>query len=69
MSHYGYLLPNFGDGADDEDQPSGNTCKRCNATDLEWIHTGVRWRLMGPNGKWHECKQIDAADDFEVVKP
>lgn len=44
-------------------------CKYCGAGGNEWIHTGVRWRLMGADGKWHECrKEKPSADDFEVLK-
>lgn len=70
MSRYGYLLPDHQDAEDREqdDEPRGNTCNRCKATGLDWIHTGVRWRLQEANGKLHVCRAVDASDDFGVVK-
>lgn len=43
------------------------TCKHCKESGLEWVDTGVRWRLVGPDGRFHECKNDSAADDFEVL--
>lgn len=57
------------DGIDEGDEePTELTCNRCGESEgLSWLHTGVRWRLMGENGRFHVCKQIDAADDFDAV--
>jgi Fe-S-cluster-containing dehydrogenase component len=30
-------------------------CNRCGAA-CTWHHTGERWRLMGGDGRLHECK-------------
>lgn len=51
-------------GNDDED---GATCKHCGETELEWLNTGVRWRLLDASGKPHVCKNDHVIDDFEVV--
>lgn len=42
-------------------------CKRCGEEGLEWIHSGVRWRLIDGDGKPHVCKNDNAIDDFEVL--
>lgn len=58
----------FDPGDEDYDEEdNGATCKRCGVAGLEWFHTGVRYRLMEENGKFHECKQIDCSDDFDVL--
>ncbi len=41
-------------------------CYRCAAV-CTWHHTGVHWRLMGPDGKLHSCSKPASADDFEDV--
>ena len=46
------------------DEDDGEICNRCGQTDLEWVKTGVRWRLF-EDGKPHICRQIDVSDDFE----
>ena len=53
----------------DEEDGHGNdvTCARCGAEHLDWHHTGVRWRLLNPNGTFHVCNTAASADDFEVV--
>lgn len=53
--------------ASDEDQERDLACKFCGATDLEWFHTGKRWRLYGPDGKLHVCSNDHVIDDFEVL--
>lgn len=58
------------DDADDEaeyDGPRGGAnskCRRCGAP-IEFVHTGVRWRLYerGAN-KLHVCQHDVSADDF-----
>jgi len=43
-------------------------CKHCGEDGLSWVFTGVRWRLMGENGRIHVCDMQEAAmDDFEDV--
>lgn len=36
--------------------PDKNRCAFCGDDTVEWIHTGVRWRLFDDNGKQHVCK-------------
>ena len=58
-----------GDPCDDEqDNDEGVTCRRCGATGLEWINTGVRYRLMDDTGKFHQCQSKARADDFAVIE-
>ena len=40
------------------------TCKFCGATDLDWVHTGVRWRLYNAAGEIHVCERRASLDDF-----
>lgn len=54
-------------GEDDDDEEESATCKHCGETGLEWIHTGVRWRLIDAAGKFHVCKNDHVIDDFEVL--
>lgn len=43
-------------------------CKYCDASDVEWLHTGVRWRLIDSStGRPHNCPRIASVDDFEVI--
>jgi hypothetical protein len=42
-------------------------CEHCGATGLEWHDTGVRWRLLGADSKFHVCNTAASADEFEVV--
>lgn len=51
------------DEPDDDDK--GITCRRCGATGLEWINTGVRYRLMDDAGKFHVCKPTADMCDFK----
>lgn len=53
----------------DGEAPDGvpTTCKRCGASNLDWVHTGERWRLVDGRGRFHVCKQYDAADDFGTL--
>jgi hypothetical protein len=58
-------------GGDDEgdfgyfsDRPAARpVCRSC-GEECTWHHTGVRWGLMGDNGRLHTC---DVSDDFEVI--
>lgn len=54
---------------DDEfgnEMPAGDvTCKRCGTPGLEWVDTGVRWRLIDERGRPHECGQVAKAEDFD----
>lgn len=65
MSALDYLPDDL--GANDDYGDDEVTCNRCGADNLEWVHTGVRWRLMESNGKWHNCG-VAGADEFEVIK-
>lgn len=47
------------------DGEAGVICDRCGEGGLDWIDTGVRWRLIGPDCKPHVCKP--SADDFDVI--
>jgi hypothetical protein len=49
----------------DDNEDEGVTCRRCGATGLEWINTGVRYRLMGDDGKFHECATKPDTSDFK----
>lgn len=61
------LIPFIDDPDDDLTYGAAEvTCKRCGATDLEWVDTGgkpARWRLYDGN-KLHTCPSA-TADDFE----
>lgn len=50
----------------DEGAPGEVTCRYCGAESLEWVHTGVRWRLVGDGGHFHVCPDR-VADDFEAL--
>ena len=42
-------------------------CKWCGKT-CTWHHTGVRWSLLDPLGRLHDCKPKPAAvDDFPLM--
>lgn len=49
----------------DEHEDEGVTCRRCGEGGLEWTNTGVRWRLMNDDGKFHECQATAEACDFK----
>ena len=54
-----------GDGPPDDEHPEGGVrCKRCGADGLEWLDTGMRWRLIDENAKPHECGRVASAEDF-----
>ena len=57
----------FDDYGYEEDEFEVVSCNRCGATNLEWRDTGVRWRLLNSDGKFHICNTAASADDFEVV--
>lgn len=66
MSRYGYMLPDHHD-AEDEERPVAR-CKYCGSTEVEWIHTGVRWRLFDNEARRpHQCEKVASPDDFEVL--
>ena len=48
----------------DDDDEEGATCNRCGKRGLEWLNTGVRWRLYDGN-KPHQCAIVASPDDFE----
>lgn len=43
------------------------TCAHCGARGLRWSHTGVRWRLLGADNKFHVCNTAASADEFEDI--
>lgn len=51
------------DDADEQQEPGDVACNRCGATGLEWVHTGVNWRLADERGL-HQC---NAANDFDTL--
>jgi len=49
-------------------KPNLPRCNRCGKRNLDWHHTGVRWRLMEQDGKLHDCLSKPASpDEFEVL--
>lgn len=60
MGHCGAQM--FGKGAGREPRDTRVKCNRCGAS-ATWHHTGVRWALLGDDGKLHTCKP--SADEFE----
>lgn len=52
----------------DDDDDEGITCTRCGEEGLEWVNTGVRWRLVDADGGFHVCENDTAIDDFEVLE-
>jgi hypothetical protein len=59
----------FDDRDDDGSPRSANPyCRYCECRDVEWIHTGVRWRLYNVGGLLpHRCVRVASVDDFEVL--
>ena len=55
------------DRGDEDYDGSDVTCDRCGAENLEWIHTGVRWRLLNSDGRFHVCNTAASADEFEDI--
>lgn len=52
---------------------NGVYCNRCGAT-CTWYHTGVRWALLGEDGRLHKCESggpavsaMDAALMFDPI--
>lgn len=63
MTKYDDDADRFGD--DDEDGTNVE-CNRCGKRGLDWVFTGVRWRLM-EGMKFHACSPAATPDDFEVL--
>lgn len=43
-------------------------CKHCGSTDVDWVYTGVRWRLYDKDMKNpHRCARVADNNDFEDV--
>lgn len=41
-------------------------CKHCGQGPFTWVHSGVRWRLVGERGRIHQCAGAPGtADDFD----
>lgn len=59
----------FDDYGCEEDEYQGNdvTCQHCGAEHLDWVHTGVRWRLLNSDGKLHVCNTAASIDEFEDI--
>lgn len=45
-----------------EEDPTGATCKRCGKEDLTWGQQSNQWRLF-ENGKLHKCDTTTGFDD------
>ena len=54
-------------GDEDDEYGANVTCNRCGAINLDWHDTGVRWRLLNPNGTFHVCNTAASADEFEDI--
>lgn len=40
----------------------------CGSTDVDWVHTGVRWRIYDKDMKNpHRCARVADNNDFEDV--
>lgn len=73
---YGYRRPsadawdslNDDNYPDDEDgwQPHCVKCRNCGAT-CTWHPTGVRWALMGDDGRLHKCAAGTAVDPSRAI--
>lgn len=63
----GAIVSDFTDDMGVAEPPEdGVRCKFCGATGLEWVDTGMRWRLVDEAGKFHECRtNVAGAEDFE----
>lgn len=57
----------WGDDYDGGYEGNDVTCNRCGAEHLDWVDTGVRWRLLNSDGTFHVCNTAASADEFEVV--
>lgn len=62
------IYQQFCDGGwdDDDEAPPHNygTCRRCGKK-IEFIHSGVRWRLYEPGArKLHACANPASPDEF-----
>ena len=43
-------------------------CMHCGSTDVDWVHTGARWRLYDKDMKNpHRCARVADNNDFEDV--
>lgn len=43
-------------------------CKHCGSTDVDWVHTGVRWRIYDKDMQNpHRCARVADNNDFEDV--
>lgn len=54
----------YADDDDDDGAPGMGTCQRCGAR-IEFIHSGVRWRLYEPGARrLHACSNPASPDEF-----
>lgn len=69
MMAYGHHGKRNPEVFDDGDEDAGEAvCKHCGAEGLEWVNTGMRFRLVDANGKFHECRNTATAtaEDFDA---
>lgn len=65
MTQYDDDANRWGDDEDDEFDNVG-TCQRCGGR-VEFIHSGVRWRLYEPGSlKLHVCVNQASPDEFDA---
>lgn len=56
----------FGD-SDPAEIPVGYvTCNRCGQGPFTWLHTGIRWRLVDDNNRFHVCSGVKP-NDFDAL--
>lgn len=59
----------YDNGADDDGSPRSFRpyCKYCRSEEVEWVHSGVRWRLYDADAMTlHSCGRTASVDDFDV---
>lgn len=55
------------DDAPEDDPRTPVVCRYCGSADVEWIHTGVRWRLFDNEARKPHCCDRRDDNDFEVL--
>jgi hypothetical protein len=70
FDHEGDALESFNDDRYYGGGPRSSTprCKYC-GREVEWLHSGVRWRMYEPGEavKLHVCQRVASPDEFEDV--
>ena len=57
----------FSGDFDDDDGPSMGTCRHCGKR-IEFVHSGVRWRLYEPGAvKPHACPPVIAPSELQPI--